>query len=328
MTENTRNIVFVLFDACLLIDFSGPLQVFEIACEASEAGSSPYRLIVCSPKGGLVRTSSGVQVMTSSFAECDDVAIDTLVIGGGPGIHLAAADPQIVDWFRAKAQDVRRICSVCTGTFVLAAAGLLRNRRAATHWGSCKTLAERHPDIEVCPDPIFIHDQGIWTSAGAAAGIDLALALLESDLGHREAMRVARRLVVFLKRPGGQAQFSVPLAIQSREDELFEGLSAWIQNNLEKDLRVEVLAEKAGMSPRTFARAFSDKTGRTPAKVVEEFRVEAARRKLEETTFSMKEIASRSGFQDEEHMRRAFRRRLNVLPQEYRSRFCRSLETR
>jgi len=321
MAKKIRSIVFVLFDACLLIDFSGPLQVFEIGCETADAGSPPYQLIVCSTKGGLVRTSSGVEVMTSSLAECDQITIDTLVIGGGPGVHLAAADPVIVDWLRIKAKDVRRICSVCTGTFVLAAAGLLRSRRAVTHWGACELLADLYPEIDVRSDPIFVHDRGIWTSAGATAGIDLALALLESDLGRQEAMRVARRLVVFLKRPGGQAQFSVPLSIQSEEDDAFEGLSAWIQSNLKKDLRVEILAEKAGMSPRTFARVFLEKTGKTPAKVVEEFRVEAARRSLEETTITMKEIASRSGFQDEEHMRRAFRRRLNVLPRDYRSRF-------
>jgi transcriptional regulator GlxA family with amidase domain len=155
------------------------------------------------------------------------------------------------------------------------------------------------------------------------AGIDLALALVEEDLGRTVALAVARYLVVFLKRPGGQAQFSVPLTLQSVEDQVFENLFAWIQGNLRRDLRVEVLAEKAGMSPRTFARVFLAKTGRTPAKVVEEFRIEAARRALEETAISMKEIASRSGFQDEEHMRRAFRRRLNVLPQDYRSRFHR-----
>jgi len=323
MAKTNRSVVFVLFDACLLIDFSGPLQVFEIGCETAEAGSSPYQLIVCSPKGGLVRTSSGVEVMTSSFAECDRIQIDTLVVGGGPGVQRAAADPDVVGWLRRKAKDVRRICSVCTGTFVLAAAGVLQNRRAVTHWGACELLADRYPDIDVHSDPIFLRDGKIWTSAGATAGIDLALALLEDDLGRHEAMRVARRLVIFLKRPGGQAQFSVPLAIQTREDEVFEGLSVWIQSNLDKDLRVDVLAEKAGMSPRTFARVFSEKTGRTPAKVVEEFRVEAARRTLEETAISMKEIATRSGFQDEEHMRRAFRRRLNVLPQDYRARFCR-----
>ncbi len=182
-------------------------------------------------------------------------------------------------------------------------------------------LSARYPDVSVLVDPVFVHDRGIWTSAGVTAGIDLALSLIEDDLGHREAMRVARRLVVFLKRPGGQAQFSVPLSVQSSDDEVFEDVSTWIQDNLGSDLRVESLAEKVGMSPRTFARVFRQKTGRTPGKAVEEFRVEAARRALEETAAGMKEIAARAGFQSEEHLRRAFRRRLNVLPHDYRVRF-------
>ncbi len=323
MAPNPRRLLFVLFDGCLMLDFVGPLQVFELACETAEPGHAPFHWQIASLGGGLVRTSSGLEVMTTALADCDLATIDTLIIGGGPGVHRAAGDAALVDWFRRNAPGARRICSVCTGAFVLAAAGLLEGRRAVTHWGSCGLLSERYPGIAVSTDPVFVHDQGVWTSAGVTAGIDLALALLEDDLGHREAMRVARRLVVFLKRPGGQAQFSVPLTLQSEEDQVFENLSAWIQDNLKRDLRVEVLAEQAGMSPRTFARAFRQKTGRTPGKVVEEFRVETARRGLEETGASMKEIAARAGFQDEEHMRRAFRRRLNVLPQDYRQRFHR-----
>ena len=321
MASDPRRLLFVLFDGCLLLDFAGPLQVFEVACETAEDGQAPYHWQICSLKGGPIRTSAGLEVTTTALADRDPAPIDTLVIGGGPGVHRAAADPDLVDWLRHNAPEVRRVCSVCTGTFVLAAAGLLQGRRAVTHWGSCALLSERYPDIAVSVDPVFVHDRGIWTSAGVTAGIDLALALLENDLGHREAMRVARRLVVFLKRPGGQAQFSAPLALQSSDDTAFEGISAWIQDNLRGDLRVECLAEKAGMSPRTFARVFRERTGKTPAKVVEEFRIEAARRALEDIAISMKEVAARSGFQDEERMRRAFRRRLNVLPQDYRARF-------
>ena len=203
----------------------------------------------------------------------------------------------------------------------MAAAGLLHGRRAVTHWGACELLRAQYPDVSVLVDPVFVHDRGIWTSAGVTAGIDLALTLLEDDLGHREAMRIARRLVVFLKRPGGQAQFSVPLSLQSSEDRAFENISTWMQDNLGRDLRVESLSERAGMSPRTFARVFRQKTGRTPGKAVEELRVEAARRALEESVASIKEIAARAGFQSEEHLRRAFRRRLHVLPQDYRVRF-------
>lgn len=318
-----RRVVFVLFEDCLLLDFAGPLQAFELACETSEAGRAPYVWQICSLKGGPVKTSSGLVVMTSALADCDRRNIDTLIVGGGPGVHRAAAEPALVDWFRLAAPKARRVCSVCTGTFVLAAAGLLRGRRAVTHWGSCDLLRAKYPDVSVQVDPVFVHDRGIWTSAGVTAGIDLALTLLEDDLGHREAMRIARRLVVFLKRPGGQAQFSVPLSLQASEDRAFEKISSWMQDNLGGDLRVESLAERAGMSPRTFARVFRRKTGRTPAKAVEELRVEAARRALEESASPIKEIAARAGFQSEEHLRRAFRRRLNVLPHDYRVRFNR-----
>ncbi|AMA61100.1 GlxA family transcriptional regulator [Bradyrhizobium sp. CCGE-LA001] len=316
-----RRVVFVLFDQCLLLDFAGPLQAFELACETSQTGRAPYVWQTCSLKGGPVKTSSGLEVMTSALADCDLRNIDTLIVGGGPGVHRAAAEAALIDWFRLAAPKARRVCSVCTGTFVLAAAGLLRGRRAVTHWGSCDLLREKYPDVSVQVDPVFVHDRGIWTSAGVTAGIDLALTLLEDDLGHREAMRIARRLVVFLKRPGGQAQFSVPLSLQASDDRAFEKISNWMQDNLGGDLRVEKLAERAGMSPRTFARVFRQKTGRTPGKAVEELRVEAARRALEESASPIKEIAARSGFQSEEHLRRAFRRRLNVLPHDYRVRF-------
>ena len=318
--HRARRLVFVLFEDCLLLDFVGPMQAFELACENS-LDDPPYTWQFCSVSGGMIRTSAGLQVSTTALADCDPSNIDTIIIGGGPGVHRAAADPKLVRWFVKVAPRVRRVCSVCTGTFVLAAAGLLSGRRAVTHWGSCDLLSEKHPDVSVEVDPVFVQDGRIWTSAGVTAGIDLALALLENDVGHREAMRVARRMVVFLKRPGGQAQFSVPLLVQSSEDKMFEEISTWIQDNLRRDLRVERLAEKAGMTPRTFARVFRQKTGKSPGKAVEEFRVEAACRNLEDSTVCIKEIAARSGFQSEEHLRRAFRRRLNVLPNEYRVRF-------
>jgi len=319
-STSPQRLIFVLFEECLLLDFVGPAQVFELACENS-LSDPPYVWQFCSVNGGMVRTSSGLEVSTKSLRDCDPSNIDTLIVGGGPGVHGAAADAGLIEWYRDVAPNVRRICSVCTGAFVLAAAGLLSGRRATTHWGSCGLLSERHPDVTVEIDPVFVHDRGIWTSAGVTAGIDLALSLLENDCGHREAMRVAQRMVVFLKRPGGQAQFSVPLRLQSSEDKMFEEILNWIQDNLQHDLRVERLAEQAGMTPRTFARVFRQKTGKSPGKAVEEFRVEAARRGLEDSTLGIKEVAARSGFQSEEHLRRAFRRRLNILPHEYRVRF-------
>ncbi|WP_127088245.1 GlxA family transcriptional regulator [Aquabacter cavernae] len=314
-----RSVVFVVFPDALLLDLSGPLAAFELSCETAGREPAPYRLTVASVAGGLVRTSSGLELMTRSLAEVGEV--DTLLVVGGPGVHEAAAHGPLLQWLTAHAAQVRRVCSVCTGTFVLAAAGLLAGRRVVTHWGSCKLLQDRYPQLTVSPDAIYERDGPVWTSAGVTAGIDLALALIEDDRGHGEAIRVAKRLVVFLKRAGGQTQFSVPLALQEADDAGFEGLHRWISDHLMEDLRVEVLAERASMSPRTFARLYAARTGRTPAKVVEELRLDAARRALEETRQSIKEIATRCGFVDEERMRRAFRRQLGVSPQDYRDKF-------
>ncbi|HEY5793768.1 MAG TPA: GlxA family transcriptional regulator [Bosea sp. (in: a-proteobacteria)] len=316
-----RHVVFVVFPDALLLDLSGPLAAFELSCETADSGLAPYRLTVASAAGGLVRTSSGIEIMTRPIQDMNDA--DTLVVVGGPGVHEAAGQPLLVDWLSAHAGGIRRLCSVCTGTFVLASAGLLHHRRVVTHWGSCNLLQERYPDVTVSPDAIYERDGPVWTSAGVTAGIDLALALIEEDRGHAEAIRVAKRLVVFLKRAGGQTQFSVPLALQEAEDGGFETLHRWMQDHLGEDLRVEVLAARVAMSPRTFARLYFARTGRTPAKVVEELRLEAARRALEETRQSIKEIATRSGFVDEERMRRAFRRKIGVSPQDYRGKFGR-----
>jgi transcriptional regulator GlxA family with amidase domain len=320
--RTTRQILFIAFDQVLLLDLSGPLQVFDTSCEELERGERPYVVRLASAEGGLVTTSSGVKLMTEPLAKIAGREIDTIVVPGGPGVHAAAADERLVGWLRANARRIRRVCGACTGAFVLAAAGLLKGRRAVTHWGSCDLLKQRFPDTTVAPDALFVQDAGVWTSAGVTAGIDLALTLVEADRGHREAMRVARRLVVFLKRPGGQAQFSVPLSLQDGEDGAFEDLHGWMQDNLALDLKVETLAEHMGMSARTFARRYAETIGRTPARVVEELRVEAARRALEGTELSLKQIAARYGFGDEDRMRRAFRRRLNVAPQDYRARFA------
>jgi transcriptional regulator GlxA family with amidase domain len=316
-----RHVVFVVFPDALLLDLSGPLAAFELSCETAGRDLAPYRLTVASAAGGLVRTSSGIEIMTRPIQEMTDA--DTLVVVGGPGVHEAAGQPLLVDWLAAHAGSIRRLCSVCTGTFVLAAAGLLGQRRVVTHWSSCKLLQDRYPDVTVSPDAIYEHDGPVWTSAGVTAGIDLALALIEEDRGHAEAIRVAKRLVVFMKRAGGQTQFSVPLVLQEADDGGFETLHSWMQGHLGEDLRVEVLAARVAMSPRTFARLYFARTGRTPAKVVEALRLEAARRALEESRQSIKEIATRNGFLDEERMRRAFRRRLGVSPQDYRGKFGR-----
>lgn len=323
MSESPRHVVLVAFEGAQLLDVAGPLQAFATASELlGEVGLPPaYGLTVASRVGGPVATSSGLVLATVPLSAASR-DVDTFLVAGGPGVHAATADPELLAWVKLQAAQVRRVCSVCTGAFVLADAGLLSGRRVATHWRSCDLLQARHADLRVEPDPIFVRDGSVWTSAGATAGIDLALALIEEDEGRALALAVARRLVVFLKRPGGQSQFSAPLQLQAAEDDgRFGVLHVWIGENLSADLRVERLAERAGMSPRSFARVYTERVGRTPAKVVEDLRIESARRDIEETDAPMKQIAARSGFGDEERMRRAFLRRLGVTPGDYRVRF-------
>jgi transcriptional regulator GlxA family with amidase domain len=246
--------------------------------------------------------------------------LDTLVIAGGPGVESAAADAVLVEWVRERARQARRIASVCTGAFLLAASGMLDGRRAVTHWSYCTELARRFPTVRVESDPIFVRDGSVWTSAGVTSGIDLALALVEEDLGGTLALAVARYLVVFLKRPGGQAQFSEALSLQAADDR-FGALHDWISKHLADDLSLSVLAGHAGMSERSFSRHYAEATGQTPARAIERLRVEAARRLLLESRLPVKRIAQRCGFGSEETMRRSFHRLIDITPQDYRARF-------
>jgi transcriptional regulator GlxA family with amidase domain len=266
-----------------------------------------------------VIASAGLRLATGPLPAAGS-ALDTLIVAGGPGVEAAAADPVLVDWVRQRARQARRVASVCTGAFLLAASGVLDGRRAATHWSCCTELARRFPAVRVEPDPIFVRDGPVWTSAGVTAGIDLALALVEQDLGRTVALAVARYLVVFLKRPGGQAQFSAALSLQAAEDK-FGALHDWINRHLAEDISLPVLADRAGMSERSFSRHYAVATGLTPSRAVERLRVEAARRLLSETTQPVKRISQRCGFGSEETMRRSFLRLLAVTPQEYRARF-------
>jgi transcriptional regulator GlxA family with amidase domain len=314
-----RRVVVVAFEGAQLLDIAGPCQSFASASEFASAGG--YVLTVVSPAGGLITTSAGISILTVPPSAVRG-PIDTLVVVGGPGAIAVTADRALVAHIRRWSARARRTCSVCTGAFLLAAAGLLDGRRATTHWAACHELQKRYPAVQVEPDPIFVQDGAIWTSAGVTAGIDLTLALIEADLGHAVAMRVARRLVVFLKRPGGQSQFSAPLSAQVAADDALGALHGWMAENLDADLKVEHLAARVGMSPRTFARIYTAKLGTTPAKTVERLRVEAARRALENDGAPVKLIAHRCGFGDEERMRRAFVRRLGVSPSDYRARFA------
>ena len=254
--------------------------------------------------------------------------IDTLVVAGGRGARAAGRDERLIAWLRLAARRSRRVTSVCTGAFLLARAGLLDGRRATTHWAACGALARTFPSIEVDPDPIFVRDGNVYTSAGVTAGIDLALALVEEDLGRRASLDVARQLVLFVRRSGGQAQFSAGLAGQAAERPSLRELQDWIGDHLDEDLSVAALAARAYMSPRNFARVFAREVGTTPAAYVESLRLERARMLLETTDLQLEEIAARCGFGTVETLRRAFGRRLHVSPSGYRDRFSNVVQLR
>jgi len=320
--DGTRNVVLVAFEDVRLLNVTGPLEVFEVANTIVQPdGVVPYRSMVVSRAGGPTRTSSGVKIFSEQLSAADDIDIDTLLLPGGPGVHAAAADRDVVAWLMSRAAKVRRVCSVCTGTFLLAATGLLSGRRAATHWQDAERLQEMYPDITVEVDPIFVHDGKVWTSAGATSAIDLTLALVQEDLGHSIAMQTAKMLVVYLQREGGQSQFSVPLSLQTAATPEFASLHAWMRENIGEELRIESLADQAAMSPRNFQRVYTAKVGRTPAKTVELLRLEAARGALEHGALRLKQIAVQCGFGDERRLRRAFHRQFGVNPLDYRDRF-------
>ncbi|MFD5746619.1 GlxA family transcriptional regulator [Streptomyces sp. NPDC127033] len=315
MTE--RSVLVVLFDQVQSLDVSGPVEVF--AAAATAAGDpAAYRIRTATLDGAPVRTSSGLTLVPdTTLAAAPDP--DTLLVPGGPGTR--SPDPELVDRLRERAPGARRLVSVCTGALLLAAAGLLDGRRATTHWGATELLARNHPLVHVDPDPIYVRDGEISTSAGVTSGIDLALALVEEDLGRDVALAVARRLVVFLRRPGNQAQFSAQLAAQTARSEPLMEVQSWISEHPGDDLSVEALAGRARLSPRHFARAFRSETGTTPGRYVERVRLEHARRLLEESGDGVEEISRSCGYGTPEAMRRAFVKTLGTAPAEYRRRF-------
>jgi transcriptional regulator GlxA family with amidase domain len=291
---------------------AGPAEVFAAA---------GHHVRTVSTDGAAVRSMSGVTLLPDG--DLDSVAgpIDTLVVAGGEGTVGALGDQRLLAWLRDAASRSRRVTSVCSGAFLLAEAGLLDGRRATTHWSVCHTLAELYPDVTVEPDPIYVRDGDVWTSAGVTAGMDLALALVEADHGRDLALAIARRFVLFLRRPGNQAQFSAQLATQTAERDVLQETQAHIADHPGADLSVEALAGRAGMSVRNFARSFRAEVGTTPARYVEHVRVEAARRLLEETDAGVDAVAASCGFGTAETMRRAFLRVVRVPPAEYRRRF-------
>lgn len=312
-----RRIGFVAFEGVEALDVTGPWEVLHSA--GLIAGDEPA-LLCLTADGDDVRSSSGL-AFHADAAIGEVEALDTLIVAGGVGLRAAPIDERLVTGVRRLAAAARRTASVCTGAMLLAEAGLLDGRRATTHWAFAATLADRFPAIDVDPDPIFIRDGSLYTSAGVTAGIDLALALAEEDHGSEVVLQTARMLVVYARRPGGQSQFSVQLERAAAADAPLRELQAWIAEHPDEDLSVGALAGRVHLSERQFGRVFARELGTTPADYVERVRVEQARGLLESDGDSLESVASRTGFASAEVMRRAFRRRLGASPREYRERF-------
>jgi transcriptional regulator GlxA family with amidase domain len=322
--RSQRNVVVLLFDGVQSLDVSGPVEVLAAVRRvpaSSERSLRGYDIRTLSVDRAAVRTSSGLTIVPDGSLDDAHDSIDTLIVPGGAGARAASADPLLLGWVSDTSARSRRTVSVCTGAFVLAAAGLLDGRRATTHWTAAAALARLHPRVDVDPDPIFVRDGDVWTSAGVTAGMDLALALVEDDHDRDLALTIARHLVLFLRRPGGQSQFSATLAAQEPAREPLRDVQRAVLDDVARDHSVEAMAARAHMSPRHFARAFRAETGVTPARYVERVRLDAARRALEDTTDPIAAIAAASGFGTAETMRRAFIRALAVAPAEYRRRF-------
>ena len=316
-----RTVLIVLFDGVQSLDVTGPLEVFAGANRwhsGRDQDRPAYLIRTASLGGGAVRTSSGLRLSPDEDL-ADKAEPDVLIVPGGEGTRRA--EPALIAWLRVQGPRARRLVSVCTGAFLLAEAGLLDRRRVTTHWAYCATLAARFPEITVDPDPIFVTDGNVTTSAGVTAGIDLALALVEDDLGRDAALDIARHLVVFLRRPANQAQFSTQLAAQLADREPLREVQRWITDHPAADLSVETLARRASLSPRQFARAFAAEVGMPPGGYVDRVRLETARRRMEDTADAVEETARLCGYGTPEAMRRAYIRALGVSPAEYRRRF-------
>ncbi len=315
------NVLFVIYPDIVLLDLAGPLQVFAGA-RWEKNGALAYRTAIASLEGGQISTDTVVPIISESLADWVDKDIHTLVVVGGNGANAAMHDGALVSKIETLAQRADRVCSVCSGALILAAAGLLEGRRATTHWQDCTHLARDFPRTRVEPDPIYIKDGSIWTSAGITAGIDMSLAMVAEDLGPKPALELAQSLLTYMVRPGGQSQFSPALQRQSKDQAgKFDALHLWIDANLHKDIRLTDMADQANMSLRSFHRHYLAEIGLTPSKAIESMRIERARVMLETSVVSIKAVAAKCGFGDDERMRRTFIRETGISPSAYRSRF-------
>lgn len=318
-----HRVVMLGFDGAQVLDVAGPLEVFARTARWLRDhwgfDSPAYEIELVARNAGAVETSGGLQLLAAkSYAEAGPA--DTLLVGGGIGYATLLDDQALLDWLRARATEVSRLGSICTGAMLLGAAGLLDGRRATTHWAYCEQLAALAPGCRVEPDAIYVRDGNVFTSAGVTTGMDLALAFIEADWGRSVALAVAQELVLYLKRPGGQSQFSRLLEAQRRDDR-FGDIERWMIDNLAADLSVPALAAQAGMSVRHFVRRFAEEMHMPPSRFVVQLRVEQARRRISEGAPNLKAVARETGFGDEQRLRRAFQRVLGISPTTYQERF-------
>ncbi|MEU9143738.1 helix-turn-helix domain-containing protein [Streptomyces sp. NPDC048349] len=320
-----RRVVIVAFPGAELLDVTGPAEVFSVATRVTGPDGAGYRVQMATADGGELVTSGGMRLMSDLTLEEVDGRVDTLLVAGaitqdGQRVE-AVVDRTVSDWLRRGEPRPRRIGSICAGAHLLADAGLLEGLRATTHWLTAAQLAADHPEVDVDPDPIFIRSGRVWTCAGVTSGMDMALAMVAEDHGQAVALATARMMVMYMKRSGGQSQFSVPLSVQAPPDDPVEAVCRWIAEHPREDLSTEALAARMHLSARHFSRLFGRRTGSTPASYVETARLEAARRLLEESDLSLPEIAAASGLGSVKTLHRSFQRQLGTTPAEYRRRF-------
>jgi len=321
-THPQRRVVIVAVPPVRTLDVFGPAEVFADANHLNHSGAAYNVQILSATEDRTVASYLGIPLLADrSYREMRE-PVDTLLVAGGEGAQEMRYSPSFLVWLRRQSKKARRFGSVCTGALVLAEAGLLYGRRVTTHWNWCQELAQKHPRVKVDPRPIYIRDKNLFTSAGVTAGIDLSLALVEDDLGGTLALQIAQMMVVFLRRPGGQSQFSATLMAQTRGRRSLRDLLAWVTDNLGTNLSIGTLARRVAMSPRNFARIFKEEIGETPARYIETLRLEMARRQLETTVSSLEEVADICGFGSSEILRRTFFRRIGTTPGKYRASFA------
>lgn len=326
MKKSIKHIVLLTPPKTSILDVAGPLEVFQKTADYLNANPNKttqnYQVHAISTEPEkLIETSSGLPIVCEGDLTTVDYKVDTLLVTGLVNAHINTINPFAMDWLKKNWKKIRRVGSVCAGAFVLAKAGILDGRRATTHWERCAVLAQQYPSIKVDPDPIFIKDGPVYTSAGISAGMDLALAMVEEDFGREIALFIARRLVLYLKRPGNQSQFSVALTYQSADHKPIKTAQEWMAEHFNENITVDQLAEKASMSPRNFSRVFLKETGITPGKYIEKLRLEAARRRLEESNLTLEEISYQCGLGSADTMRRIFLRHFKTAPSDYRRSF-------